>query len=236
VACPLDELQDADPQWGVERLRLFGAAGGGVFSILVVIALALAPGPSSADGATVGKYYSAHGTETLWQASLIGFALIFFIWFVGVFATGTSSGRVVLVSASVTAALYLVAFGAWESLGEIYSRANGSDLDDGDAHVLYDVGVGATHLANFTVAAFVGGTAFAVLARRQPGRLLGVLGIALCAVLLVNAPFQIAETSHWSDVVGFAVFIAFLLWVFVLSVSLVLLLRRGGGAAPAADG
>jgi hypothetical protein len=218
----------------VERLRLFGAAGGGVFSILVVIALAISPGPSSADGATVAAYYSEHRTVTLWQASLVGFALVFFIWFVGVFSAGTSWGPVVLVSASVTAALYLVAFGAWESLGEIYGRANGSDLDEGDAHVLYDVGVGATHLANFTVAAFVGGTAFAVLARRRPGRLLAVLGITLSAVQLVNAPFQIAATSHWSDVVGFVVFIAFLAWVFVLSAALVLLLRRGGVAAPAA--
>jgi hypothetical protein len=209
----------------VERLRLFGAAGGGFFSILVIIALAISPGPSSADGATVAEYYSEHGTATLWQASLIGFSLVFFIWFVGIFSAGTAWGPVVLVSASVTAALYLVAFGAWESLGEIYGRANGSDLDEGDAHALYDVGIGATHLANFTVAAFVGGTAIVVLAR--PGRLLAAVGITLSVVQLVNAPFQIAATSDWSDVVGFVVFIAFLAWVFVLSVNLVLLLRRG---------
>jgi len=190
----------------VERLRLFGAAGGVVFSILVVIALAISPGPSSADGATVARYYSAHGTDTLWQASLVGFALVFFVWFVAVFSEGSLWGPLVLVSASVTAALYLVAFGAWESLGEIYGRANGADLDEGDAHVLYDVGVGATHLVNFSVAAFVGGTAFAVLAR-SPGRLLGIVGIALSAVQLINAPFQIAATSNWSDAVGFVVFV-----------------------------
>jgi hypothetical protein len=94
----------------------------------------------------------------------------------------------VLVSAAVTAVLYLVAIGAWESLGEIYGRANGSDLNEGDAHALYDVGVGATHLVNFSVAAFVGATAFAALATRRSGRLLGVLGIALTVVQLVNAP------------------------------------------------
>ena len=124
----------------MERLRLFGAAGGAVFAVLAVIAFAIASGPSSANGATVAEYYSAHGTATLWQASLIGFALVCFIWFAGVFSVGTSLGPVVLVSASVTSALYLVAIGAWESLGEIYGRANGSDLNDGDAHALYDVG------------------------------------------------------------------------------------------------
>lgn len=128
----------------MDRLRLVGAAGGAVFAILVVIAFAIASGPSSANGATVAEYYSAHGTATLWQASLIGFALVCFIWFAGVFSAGTLLGPVVLVSASVTAVLYLVAIGAWESLGEIYGRANGSDLNEGDAHALYDVGVGAT--------------------------------------------------------------------------------------------
>jgi hypothetical protein len=208
----------------VERLRLCGAAGGAVFAILVVIAFAIASGPSSASGATVAEYYSAHGTATLWQASLIGFALICFMCFAGVFSQGSLLGPVVLVSASVTAALYLVAIGAWESLGEIY-RANGSDLDEGDAHVLYDVGVGATHLANFAVAAFVGATALAVLSNRRRGPL-GVLGIALTVVQLVNAPFQIAATSHWSDVVGGLVFICFLAWVFAASVWLVLAMRR----------
>jgi hypothetical protein len=215
----------------VERLRSFGAAGGGLFAILVVIALGISSGPSSADGATVAAYYSAHGTATLWAASLIGFALVFFIWFAAVFSSGSAWGSVVLVSAAVTAALYLVAFGAWESLGEIYSRADGADLDPGDAHVLYDVGIGATHFANFSVAAFVGGTAAAVLARRRSGRLLGTLGMVLAAVLLVNAPFQIAADSHGSDVLGFVVFVAFLVWVFILSASLVLSLRRDGATA-----
>ncbi len=217
----------------MERLRLFGAAGGAVFAVLAVIAFAIASGPSSANGATVAEYYSAHGTATLWQASLIGFALVCFIWFAGVFSVGTSLGPVVLVSASVTSALYLVAIGAWESLGEIYGRANGSDLNDGDAHALYDVGVGATHLANFSTAAFVGATAFAVVTTRRRGRLLGVLGIALTLLQLVNAPFQIAATSHWSDVVGTVVFICFLAWVFAASVWLVLTVRRSLLAVPA---
>jgi hypothetical protein len=210
----------------MERLRVVGAAGGCVFAILVVSAFAIASGPSSAGGATVAAYYSAHGTAVLWQASLIGVALIFFLWFAGVFADGTLIGRVVLLSASVTAALYLVAIGAWESLGEIY-RASGSDLDEGDAHVLYDVGVGATHMANFAVASFVGATAASLLTARRSGRLLGLLGAALAVVQLVNAPFQIAATSHRSDVVGGVVFVSFLAWVLATSVWLVLRTRQG---------
>jgi hypothetical protein len=208
----------------MERVRLLGAAGGGLFAILVVVAFAIATGPSSANGATVADYYSAHGTATLWQTSVFGFALVCFMWFAGVFFEAAPLGSVVLVTASVTAALYLVALGAWESLAEIYGRAHGSDLDQGDAHALYDVGIGATHFANFSSAAFVAATAVAVLTAGR--RRLGFLGIALAGVLIANAPFQIAATSHWSDAVGTVVFICFLAWVFALSVWLFSLVRR----------
>jgi hypothetical protein len=207
------------------RVRLAGAAGGGLFAVLVVIALAVASGPASASGATVEDYYSAHGAAALWQAILIGFGLICFIWFAGVFAEVASLGTVVVISASVTAALYLVVLGAWESLGEIY-MAESTDLDQADAHVLYDVGVGASHLVNFAVAAFVGATALSVRDATPSGRRLGLLGLVLTVVLLVNAPFQIVATSHWSDVVGAVVFIGFLAWVFASSAWLVSKLRH----------
>jgi hypothetical protein len=206
-----------------------------VFAILVLVAFAIAPGPSSANGETVVEYYSTHKTATLWQAALIGLAFVLFIWFAETFAGQMSSGSVGVVSAAVTAALYLVAIGAWESLGETYG---GTDIVDvpsegyADAHVLYDVGVGATHLANFTAAAFVGATSAALITPAAPGRRLGRIGIGLTVVQLVNAPLQIAATSHWSDVVGVVVFVAFLAWLCAASAALVARMRRGAPPAP----
>ena len=46
-----------------------GAAGGALFSALVVIAFVIAQGPSSARGDTVVAYYSEHGTAVAWQGS-----------------------------------------------------------------------------------------------------------------------------------------------------------------------
>jgi hypothetical protein len=209
------------------------AAGGAVFAILVPVALAIAPGPSSAGGVTVVEYFSTHRAATLWQACLIGFAIVFFIWFAETFSVWISSGHTVVVGAAVTSALYLVAIGAWESLGETYGRADIVDVPSegyGDAHVLYDVGVGAAHLANFTAAAFVGATAAAMLTSRGHGRVLGWLGIALTLIQLTNAPLQIIATSHWSDIVGVVVFIAFLAWVFAASAGLVAAMRRSAVA------
>jgi hypothetical protein len=220
----------------IEQLRLFPATGGAAFAILVLVALAIAPGPSSADGETVVAYYSAHGTATLWQAALVGFAVVLLIWFAETFARQLSSGSVGVVGAAATAALYLVAIGAWESLGETYRGVDILNVPSesyGDAHVLYDVGVGATHLANFTAAAFVAAMAVAQLSSPARGRWMGWIGIGFAFVLLVNAPLQIAATSDWSDVVGRVVFVVLLAWTLATSVWLVLVMRRGAVPRPA---
>jgi hypothetical protein len=220
----------------IEQLRLFPAAGGAAVAMLVLVALAIAPGPSSANGETVVAYYSAHGTATLCQAALVGFAVVSFIWFAETFARNTSSGSVAVVGAAATAALYLVAIGAWESLAETYRGVDIVDVPSegyGDAHVLYDVGVGATHLANFTAAALVAAMAVAQLASPARGRRMGWIGIGFAFVLLVNAPLQIAATSDWSDVVGSVIFVVLLSWILATSVWLVFVMRRTAVPRPA---
>ena len=222
----------------MQRLRLLGAGGGAAFAVLVLVALAIAPGPSSANGVTVVKYYSAHGTAALWQATLVGFALVCFMWFAGTFAGWAdrlSSGPAVLVSAGAMAALYLTAVGCWESLGENYAGVDVISVSSegfGDAHLLYDVGVGATHLANFMDAAFVGATAAALLTVAAPWRRLGRIGIGLTLVQLINAPLQIFAGSDWSDAAGAIVFLALLAWVFGLSAVLVVSIRRAAVPVP----
>jgi hypothetical protein len=218
---------------------LVGAAGGMVFAVLVSVGVAIAPGPESARGSDVVEYYAAHETETLWQAILIGFAFLFFVWYAALLAGQVEPGAAVLVTSAVTAALYLVAIGAWESLGETYGGVDTVGVSNesyGDAHALYDVGVGAAHFANFAVAGFVGASAAALLVFGK--RTLGAIGVTLGAILLLNAPLQLAADSDWSDAVGFVAFGAFLAWVFASSLALVLARRqelsRGGNELQAA--
>lgn len=71
----------------MERIRLLGAAAGAVFSILIAVAFAIAPGPSSAADVKVIDYYTQHGNAAIWQAVLAGFGLVGFVWFVAVFST-----------------------------------------------------------------------------------------------------------------------------------------------------
>ena len=133
------------------------------------------------------------------------------------------------------AAIYLVTLGAWEALAETYKDVDIVDVPSegyGDAHVLYDVGVGAAHLASFADAAFVGATAVALLSGAVVRwRRLGWVGVGLTVVWLINAPLQIFGTSDWSDAVGAVIFVSLLAWVFALSVILVMSLRSGAATS-----
>ena len=219
---------------GVQRLHLLGAAGGALFSVLVVVAFAIASGPPSARGDDVVAYFSEHGTAVAWQAAIIGVAIVFFIWFAETFATRTSAGAISVIGAAVTASLYLVAIGCWESLGETFNGRNPLDVsseDLGDAHFLYDAGVGAAHMAHFTTAAYVGSMALVVLSASGPWQWLGWVGVALVPLCLLEAVIGLTSQSGWSDTLDGVVFVFFLAWVFLISLWLVSVLRRHAVAA-----
>jgi hypothetical protein len=222
------------------RFQLLRAAGGAVFAVVTLIAFLISPGPSSANGVTVVSYYSEHGDAAIWQAVLVGFGVFCFVWFAGAFAETMPSANAVLVSAGAMAAVYLVTLGAWEALGETYNGVNLSDVPSdsyGAAHALFDVGVGAAHMASFVDAAFVGATTVGLLTSVRPWRRVGAIGIVLTVAWLINAPLQILAdqrtASGWSVTVGTILFLALLAWVFALSVVLVITLRRTAAAIPA---
>lgn len=222
----------------MERIQLLGAAGGAVFAILTVVAFVIAPGPSSAADLKVIEYYTEHGNAAIWQAVLAGFGIVCFVWFAGVFSRWSPAGPAVLVSAAAMAALYSITLGSWETLGENFKDVDVIDVTSEtyrDAHFLYDVGIGAAHMALFMDAAFVGATTAALFTTAVPRRRLGAVGVVLTAVLIVNAPLQIFGTADWTDAVGSVVFLGLLAWVFVLSAVLAVSLRREAVAAsPAA--
>ncbi len=221
----------------MERVRLVGAAAGAAFAIVIVVAFAIAPGPSSAADVKVIDYYTAHGNAAIWQAVLAGFGLVAFVWFATVFSGWSPAGPAVLVSAAAMAALYSVTLGAWEALGENFKGVEAVDVSTEtyrDAHFLYDVGVGAAHMALFMDAAFVGATTAALFTTAVPRRRIGLVGVVLTLIFLINAPLQIFGTAGWTDAVGTIVFLCLLVWVFVLSIVLVVSLQRDAGAAAGA--
>ena len=144
-------------------------------------------------------------------------------------------GPMGIAGATGTIVLYLVAVGSWAMLGEIYGGVDPAVVSSegySDAHVLHVVGVGAAHMGNFAATAYVGATTAAILAHDVPWRRLAWLGIAITAFRLISALIELASTSHWSDLVSIAGFLAFLGWVFAASVMLVLAVRRGTALVP----
>ena len=57
-------------------------------------------------------------------------------------------------------------------------------------------------------------------------RWLGWIGIGFTPISLISGVIVLASESHWSDVLGTVVFLAFVAWVFATSVWLVLAMRR----------
>jgi hypothetical protein len=217
------------------RLWIIGTLSGAAFAVLAFLIFLINPGPASGDGVTVVEYYSTHAGATFWPAALAGVAAICLIWFAETFAWRMSLGPLGVVGAAVTAALYLVAIGCWEILGEIYGGVDIVNVPSqgyGNAHVLYDVGLGAAHIGNFAAAAFVGATAAAILASAAPMRRLGWLGIGFATFRLISALIELASDTHWSDAVAIAGFLAFLAWVFVASVALVVRMQRHTALLP----
>lgn len=208
-----------------------------MFALLVVLAYTINLGPSSGDGVSVVAYYSTHAPQAQWEAILVGIAAIFFVWFAAVFADQTSSGPLAPMAGAVTAALYLVAIGCWEVLGELYGGVRVADMATdrrGDARVLYDVGVGAVHMANLAATAFIWGISLGMLQSPAPWRRVGWIGVAFVGPWLITALIVLISQSRWSDELGTIVFLVFLGWVFLASVTLVLLVRRGLSIAPSA--
>jgi hypothetical protein len=215
------------------KFRLIGALSGAAFTVLALVAFLINPGPSSGYGVAVVEYYATHSTVTFWQVALAGIAAICFIWFAETFAAQMSSGPVGVAGAAVTAALYLAAIGCWEIVRELYGGidlTSVSSEDYNNAHVLYDVGLGAANMGNFAAAAFVGATTAAILTRGAPWRWLGWLGIAVTGFRLISALIKLASDANWSDQVANAGFLAFLAWVFAASAMLVVTMRRAATA------
>ena len=97
----------------------------------------------------------------------------------------------------------------------------------------FAVGVGASHMASFADAAFVGPTTVGLLTAARPWRRTGAVGIVLTVAWLINAPLQILAAAGLSVTIGTIVFLSLLAWVFALSVILVITLRRTPAATPA---
>lgn len=225
------------------RGAVFGASAGVVFVALALIAFVIAPGPSEATDTKIFEYFNDHDAAILWQAALVGVSAPFFLWFAGALAAAIRRaegpeasllGGVALGGAVASACLYIAGIAAWDALADAYGDTAGlvDERPDllGSSQVLYRLGASAIEMANFTAAALVGAAAIAFVSGRLLPRWLGWASAAVGVVLLANGPVQVL-TDEAGNVVAILVFLLFLAWVLVTSVSLTRWTLRSGADA-----
>ena len=218
----------------LERLRLAGASCGAVFAVLAFIAYAINTGPSSGDGVTVVQYYSTHESATLGRPPSLDWR-----------QSASSGSRRRSLQQCPWRPPASPARPAWSPSTSWPSAARRSS---------------ARSMAALTPSTSERGLQRRACAprrrrRRRPhGELRGRgvcwrdrcrdprLGWAMASAGLARhrsrrisrdqCAAQLTSTSHWSDTVAIAGFLAFLAWGFAASVMLVVALRRGTALVP----
>ena len=225
---------ERDNEW----LRVASAAGGAAFAVLALIAFLLALGPDDTTGIGILDYYVKNDAAVKWQAMLFGVAAIGFFWFFGTFARNVRAadearryGGVILASAAATAALYFVGITGWLALAYSYGDASsvaGADPSAfGDAAVLWNISDAAFTLSNFPAATLLLAAAFVILASPLLPAWSGVAAAVVGAFLIVQGAVQIIADADFLDTAGIVAFVAFIVWVFVVSVILTRAVIRG---------
>jgi hypothetical protein len=230
-----------EPRWGATApwAHQIASASGIVFVVLAVLAFFIAPGPDT--GATsdeVVTYFTDDASAVRWGAFLFGLAGSFLLWFGGTAAAALRraendpSGRLPAIAVAGVAssvALYLVGVGSWAALAR---TADEQETSRG----LYDLGELAFGMSSFTAAVFVWALATGIMRTRLLADWVGWLGAVLTVLLVVNGAYQMFRESSGIDTLGTITFLAFLLWVLVVSAFLMLGLRataeRPVAAAP----
>lgn len=217
---------------GYERA---GAATGIVFVALVLIASFIAPlpPPVGASSPAIAAYYTSHRGPVILGTWLTGFAVIFWLWFLGsirhaLYPSEGGTGRLttVAVLSGTAAATVVLVFSAI-----VQGLAFRTPLRAGIVEVFYNVQNEGFTLLFFLQAAFVGAASLVMLRHNALARWLGQLGIVVAVLQLIGTAGILVESGPLGagGAFSFVAFLSFLLWVLLLSI--VMLLRMRGRPA-----
>jgi hypothetical protein len=169
---------------------------------------------------------------------LFGVSATGFFWFFGTFVRNLGAADearryagVILASTGATAALYFVGISGWLALANSYgaasSVAGAAPFAFGDAAAFWNISDAAFTLSNFPAATLLLASAFVILESPLLPAWSGVAAAVAGAFLIVQAAVQIVADSDVLDAAGIVAFVAFIVWVFVVSVLLTRATMRG---------
>jgi hypothetical protein len=235
-----------DDRSGWERVA---AATGVFFVLLALIGFLFAPDPPSPGDTNdqVLSYFSDKETQLRWQALFFATAGAALLWFAGTLAsllrrridaapsttgwlgdTGARWPAIVIASAATAVGLYTGGVAAYTALA---ARA-GEEIDAGAGRALFELGGSLITYTNFPALVFVGAASLGIARTRLLDDWAAWLGGVVVVVLAIDgigATIADSDTFGPSGAIGIIAFLAFLVWVLVVSG---LLTWRGPAARP----
>jgi hypothetical protein len=213
-----------DSKW--ER---WGALGGVLFAVLVAISAILPGSPAkTSDSATkILKFLNDNGDELRWSGYIGAVALIPLFWWLGSVwrlmrrAEGTPRLAVMAISGAVFAAAMATIGGVMLGALPIIGTRT---LGPGGARIFYIISTDIAIATEFGTAAFLLGFSVVIIRSAALPVVMGWLGGLIALVSLVGAA-AVATTRDAIFDIGFGSFIAFGVWVII--VSILMFLRTG---------
>jgi hypothetical protein len=226
-----------DSKW--ER---WGALGGILFAVLIA-ASAILPGspPKTSDSGTkIAKFFADNNGAIRWSAYIGALGVLAVFWWMGSVwrvmrrAEGGSPRLAVVALSGAVFASVMATVGA--IILAVVAIEGAKKVDkSGLIRFFYILSSNIAVATSFGIAVFVGAFSIVIIRSRVLPVVLGWLGALIALTAVVGGPI-VSSTRDAFFYISFAAFIAFLLWVLIVSI----LMLRGAGAeaaspAPAAS-
>jgi hypothetical protein len=213
----------------------YGAAAGVIFVILLVVGGFIAGSPPSYEDSAreIREYFVDNDTALKVGGYLNGLSIFpFFIFLGSLWSRVRSAGDEARPLATMLVGGAVVAV-SLVSVGTVVTTATAiriGQIRALDAKLLYEIAGTTTDVATFAVAVFVGATSVAALRARVFPAWLGSFGAVLTVAWLV-AGVALTTDSDAFNALSFIVFLAWLVWVLLISYSLLRPERQGAPSA-----
>ncbi len=214
-----------DSKW--ER---WGALGGILFVVLVAVSAFLpgSPPKPSDSAAKIFKFVADNGDELRWAAYIGGLAVVPLFWWMGSVwrlmrrgEGGSPRLAVVAFGGAVFASVMATIAGILLAVMPIVGVAT---LGKEPTRLFYILSSNLGFATEFGVAVFVGAFSLVIVRSRVLPPVIGWLGVLVALVSIIGSA-AVATTKDAIFSFAFVGFIAFLLWVLVVSI----LMLRGAG-------
>jgi hypothetical protein len=220
-----------DSKW--ER---WGALGGILFVVLVAIT-AILPGypPKTGDsGAKIAKFIGDNGDEIRWAATSGGLAVIALFWWLGsvwrLMRRGEGGSPRLTVSA-FAGAVFAAAMATIGAVSLAVIPVIGTHaFANSQIRYFYILSTDIAVATMFGAAVFVGAFSLLIIRRHVLPPIIGWLGLIVAVLGIVGGPV-VSSTRDVFFYVAFAGFVAFLVWVVIVSI---LMFIRAGDETEAA--